>query len=78
MTAQRETLEADVLIVAGPRTAFLEPEVGALEKHLASGGRLFLLLDPVLPGPGAPPIRRSAPPAASATSAAAPGPSPIR
>jgi ABC-type uncharacterized transport system involved in gliding motility auxiliary subunit len=47
--------DADVLIVAGPRTALLEPEVGALEKHLASGGRLFLLLDPVLPGPGAPP-----------------------
>lgn len=47
--------DADVLIVAGPRTAFLEPEVGALEKHLASGGRLFLLFDPVLPGPGSPP-----------------------
>ncbi len=47
--------DADVLIVAGPRTPFLEPEAGALEKHLASGGRVFLLLDPVLPGPGAPP-----------------------
>lgn len=47
--------DADVLIVAGPRSAFLEPEVGALERHLASGGRLFLLLDPVLPGPGAAP-----------------------
>ena len=47
--------DADVLIVAGPRTAFLEPEAGALEKHLASGGRLLLLLDPILPGPGAPP-----------------------
>jgi ABC-type uncharacterized transport system involved in gliding motility auxiliary subunit len=41
--------------VAGPRTPFLEPEAGALEKHLASGGRVFLLLDPVLPGPGSPP-----------------------
>ena len=47
--------DADVLIVAGPRTAFLEPEAGALEKHLAAGGRVLLLLDPVLPGPGAPP-----------------------
>ena len=47
--------DADVLIVAGPRTAFLEPEAGALQKHLAAGGRALLLLDPVLPGPGAPP-----------------------
>ena len=47
--------DADVLIVAGPRTPFLEPEAGALEKHLAAGGRLLLLLDPVLPAPGAPP-----------------------
>jgi ABC-type uncharacterized transport system involved in gliding motility auxiliary subunit len=47
--------DADVLIVAGPRTAFLEPEAGALLKHLAGGGRVLLLLDPVLPGPGAPP-----------------------
>jgi len=46
--------DADVLIVAGPRTAFLEPEAGALQKHLANGGRLLLLLDPILPGPGAP------------------------
>ena len=30
--------QADVLIVAGPRTAFLEPEAGALEKHLAAAG----------------------------------------
>ena len=47
--------DADVLVVAGPRTAFLEPEAGALLKHLASGGRVLLLLDPVLPGAGAPP-----------------------
>lgn len=47
--------DADVLIVAGPRTAFLEPEAGALQKHLANGGRVMLLLDPVLPGAGAPP-----------------------
>ncbi len=31
--------DADVVIVAGPRTAFLEPEAGALQKHLANGGR---------------------------------------
>jgi ABC-type uncharacterized transport system involved in gliding motility auxiliary subunit len=47
--------DADLVIVAGPRTAFLEPETGALEKYLAGGGRVLLLLDPILPGPGAPP-----------------------
>jgi ABC-type uncharacterized transport system involved in gliding motility auxiliary subunit len=47
--------DADAIIVAGPRTAFLEPEVGALEKYLAGGGRVLLLLDPVLPSPGSPP-----------------------
>ena len=47
--------DADVVVVAGPRTAFLEPEAGALQKRLATGGHVFLLLDPVLPGPGAPP-----------------------
>ena len=45
----------DVLVVAGPRAAFLAPESGALSAYLASGGRALLLLDPVLPGPGAPP-----------------------
>ncbi len=47
--------DADLVVVAGPRTAFLEPEAGALEKYLAGGGRALLLLDPVLPGPGGPP-----------------------
>jgi ABC-type uncharacterized transport system involved in gliding motility auxiliary subunit len=47
--------DADAIIVAGPRTAFLEPEVGALEKYLAAGGHVLLLLDPVLPAPGSPP-----------------------
>ena len=47
--------DADVVIVAGPRTAFLQPEAGALQKYLANGGRALILLDPVLPGPGSPP-----------------------
>jgi len=47
--------DADVVVVAGPRLAFLAPEAEALEKYLAGGGRVLLLLDPVLPGPGAPP-----------------------
>ena len=48
--------DADLIIVGGPRTAFLEPEAGALEKYLAAGGHALLLLDPILPGPGAPPL----------------------
>ncbi len=48
--------DADLVVVAGPRTAFLEPETGALEKYLAGGGRVLLLVDPILPGPGAPPL----------------------
>lgn len=47
--------DADAIIVAGPRTAFLEPEAAALGKYLAGGGRVMLLLDPVLPAPGSPP-----------------------
>ena len=47
--------DADVVVVAGPRTAFLAPESGALDRFLAAGGRALLLLDPVLPGAGAPP-----------------------
>jgi ABC-type uncharacterized transport system involved in gliding motility auxiliary subunit len=46
---------ADVVVVGGPQLAFLPPEIAALEQHLAAGGRALLLLDPVLPGPGAPP-----------------------
>ncbi|HSD72461.1 MAG TPA: GldG family protein [Thermoanaerobaculia bacterium] len=46
--------DADAIIVAGPRTAFLEPEAGALEKYLAGGGRVLVMLDPVLPAAGSP------------------------
>ena len=46
---------ADVVVVAGPQTAFLAPEADALQQYLAGGGRALILLDPVLPGPGAPP-----------------------
>ena len=48
--------DADVVVVAGPQTAFLAPESEALQKYIAGGGRALILLDPVLPGPGAPPL----------------------
>ena len=47
--------DANVVVVAGPRTAFLEPETAALAKYLAGGGRALVLADPVLPSPGTPP-----------------------
>lgn len=47
--------DADAIVVAGPRTPFLAPEASALQKYLSAGGRVLLLLDPVVPRPGAPP-----------------------
>ena len=47
--------DADAVIVAGPRTAFLPPEADALAKYVAAGGHALLMLDPVLPAPGSPP-----------------------
>ena len=47
--------DAGVIVVAGPRTGWLEPEAAALDKYLTGGGRVLVLADPILPGPGAPP-----------------------
>ena len=47
--------DAGAIVVAGPRTGFLEPETGALDKYLSQGGHVLVLADPVLPGAGAPP-----------------------
>lgn len=53
----KDTIPADAsaLVVAGPKAALLPPEVGALQKYAGAGGRILLLLDPVIPEPGAPP-----------------------
>jgi ABC-type uncharacterized transport system involved in gliding motility auxiliary subunit len=40
--------DADVLIIAGPKTDFLGPELDAVKAYLAKGGKALLLLDPVL------------------------------
>ena len=47
--------DAGAIIVAGPRTGWLEPETGALDKYLSGGGHVLVMADPVLPGPGSPP-----------------------
>jgi ABC-type uncharacterized transport system involved in gliding motility auxiliary subunit len=46
--------DANVIVVAGPRTPFLPPETEALRQYLSRGGRVLVLADPVLPAPGAP------------------------
>jgi len=46
--------DASVVVIPGPKTALLEPEVAELAKYVAGGGRVLLLADPVLPTPGAP------------------------
>jgi ABC-type uncharacterized transport system involved in gliding motility auxiliary subunit len=40
--------DADVVVIAGPRTDFLGPEVELLKNYLARGGKLLVMLDPVL------------------------------
>jgi ABC-type uncharacterized transport system involved in gliding motility auxiliary subunit len=55
--AQKPEVPADaaVVVVAGPTTDLLQPEVDALKTYLAGGGKLLVLTDP--PGkPGAPPL----------------------
>ena len=37
---------ADALVIAGPKQAFFEPEVTALETYLDQGGSLLVLVDP--------------------------------
>jgi ABC-type uncharacterized transport system involved in gliding motility auxiliary subunit len=44
--------EADLLVVAGPKTAFTPPELAAFRTYLGGGGRMLWLLDPVLAAEG--------------------------
>jgi ABC-type uncharacterized transport system involved in gliding motility auxiliary subunit len=40
--------DADMVIIAGPRTDFLPPEIDLLKAYLKRGGKLLVMLDPVL------------------------------
>lgn len=44
--------DTDLVVVAGPTTGFVEPEVEVLSRYLDGGGRLLLALDPVLAAAG--------------------------
>ena len=38
--------DATVVVIAGPRTDFLAPEIDALRRYVAKGGKILALLDP--------------------------------
>ena len=38
--------DATVLVVAGPRTDFLQPEIDAVKRYVAKGGKVLALIDP--------------------------------
>lgn len=40
--------DCEVLVIAGPKTAFARNELDAVEKYLTRSGKLFLMLDPSL------------------------------
>jgi ABC-type uncharacterized transport system involved in gliding motility auxiliary subunit len=40
--------DADILIIAGPKNDFLAPEIDAVKAYLGKGGKVLLMLDPVL------------------------------
>jgi len=46
--AQQKDVPADatVIVVAGPKTDFLTPEIDAIKRFIAKGGKLFVMLDP--------------------------------
>ncbi|MGE5243929.1 MAG: GldG family protein [Betaproteobacteria bacterium] len=46
--------DASVVVIAGPQTDFFPPEVDALKKYLAGGGKLLLMLDPPAKADSAP------------------------
>jgi ABC-type uncharacterized transport system involved in gliding motility auxiliary subunit len=57
--AQQEEVpdDADVLVIAGPTTDYLEAEIDMLRAYLDRGGKVVMLLDPPN-GPDAPPLTR--------------------
>jgi ABC-type uncharacterized transport system involved in gliding motility auxiliary subunit len=44
--------DADLIVVAGPTSTFVAPELALLRAHLESGGRLLVMIDPTLDDAG--------------------------
>ena len=51
--------DATVVVIAGPTTDFFPPEIEALNAYAARGGKVMVMLDPVLKGGPQPQIGRA-------------------
>jgi ABC-type uncharacterized transport system involved in gliding motility auxiliary subunit len=53
---QQKSIPADatVVVIAGPTTDFFPPEIEALNAYAAKGGKVMVMLDPLLKGPAQP------------------------
>ena len=53
---QQKTIpdDATVVVIAGPTTDFFPPEIEALNAYAAKGGKVLVLLDPLIKGPAQP------------------------
>lgn len=53
---QQKTVPADatIVVIAGPTTDFFQPEIAALNDYVAKGGKVMVMLDPLLKGPPQP------------------------
>ena len=46
--------DATIVVIAGPTTDFFPPEIEALNAYAAKGGKVLVMLDPLLKGPAQP------------------------
>lgn len=46
--------DATIVVIAGPTTDFFAPEIEALNAYAAKGGKILVMLDPLLKGPAQP------------------------
>lgn len=46
--------DATIVVIAGPTTDFFPPEIEALNNYVAKGGKVMVMLDPLLKGPAQP------------------------
>ena len=46
--------DATIVAIAGPTTDFFQPEIEALNAYVAKGGKVMVMLDPLLKGPAQP------------------------
>lgn len=53
---QQKTIpdDATIVVIAGPTTDFFPPEIEALNAYVAKGGKVMVLMDPLLKGPAQP------------------------